>query len=473
MKEQFDLAKFENDRVIALHIADQNDRYNLALVDEAFEGPDLKQFQQVAIDGIAAEQAQTVDILRGRDFSDYETLVRLDIQNELSLRNAKERLDNEPNVDKELKARLFHAAERAVELSPLSKETVNDLLDERVQQLPENPSKHELVNHIVQLEVVRSQIADIFDVAGRAWPVPIVPRRLDEESKPTTQAIDVIPDTPPLGGNSVGLLGRSRERYGRNAGASELTALHLMENAGTSLLPGDIAEAIYNSDEKERISVAGRDADRYMNARVHRILSPIDSIVPGLLEDSGYKLQYGWRIFVDETGAQVGHKYRIFRAVEAPRDVQLPGAYVETVTTTGDAVDSIDQVAQPEQAASQELSLDDRRMIVIEQKIQLLDQYGVINPGRDSMTVARMFGLLHKLKSDEPQLFGQHGALENFRSVISAAPRYEKVTIVRAVICTIGNTFGRDLPHRTVATIERQVQAAVANYCNNELEEAA
>jgi hypothetical protein len=276
----------------------------------------------------------------------------------------------------------------------------------------------------------------------------------------TFSIIDTIPDDAPDGNTRAGLAHRTRERYGRNAGASELTVLFLMENEGVPFDALSIAGAIYESEACAKIKSDGKDPNRYLSARVHRLFSPNDSRIPKLLEGEGLLLQYGWRIIVDRSGEQVGHRIRIYRAVKAQDDeARVPTTFIDEVQIGARGI----------KLESKELSVDNERMIAIEDMVRQLDSIGIISKEPIKVTAnfmkLRLWEMQKKL-GDNP--FVTSDQFKNLLNMVTNQKQNDSLDEIQLVAWTIGNQFGKNLPPKQKQRVLRQIDAALANFYPNQ-----
>jgi len=471
MNENHTIKRFEDDYKTTSLINDQNTRYTTAATDSAFDGEGLREFQELALKGISAEQQETFDDLSQRNYDIYEEIALADLQSSESILKAQNQLEQEPDYDRELSERIYKAARRAIELSPRSKEATAELVTSKVEHLPANPKKSELVNYIVQQELLREEIAGIYEVAGRAWPLPMALLPVEAEPKPTTQTIDIIPDDPPQGTEHDTLVSRTREKYGYNVDASQLITLLLMENAGKSKTALDIGLEVYTSDDLVQIVKDGKNLHAYIRGRIHRRFTPANTCIPELLANEGYSLQYGHRIVIDQFNKQIGHMQRIYRAVKNTEGLTLPQSYVQTMSETGDELD-VEANAPSANVESKGLSEQEERMLIIEAIIETLSEFSIIRRGETEARTQALKARLLPLCKDDSKRFNRDGEFAFLKNYIISQPRGLRVYTRDIISTAIGDRFGSNLPKEERQSVMLQVDAALKNFSNDEQEVA-
>ncbi|HET6924333.1 MAG TPA: hypothetical protein VFH39_00700, partial [Candidatus Saccharimonadales bacterium] len=293
----------------AMVIDDQNQRYDVAQTDTTFDG-DLEDFRQLALSGIQAEQAETLDTLRERDNLPYE-LISKEYEDRVKELAAAEARDAElSNLDEAQQRRLREAARRAIELAPLVETAAQQLVSARIRNLA-TLDHGELQAKITQLQAEIADLAELHSLAGTPWPVP----RATSGNDPSMLIEDIIPlgpDTHASPENET--LCRLFERHGYTHGASIMLTAYLLGNPGVIFTPEQLGQELYVDDshfegmtEEKRLET--------MRLRIHNLLNS-RAKVAGFLQDEGFRLQYGWRYFLNpRTRKNLVPKRRIYRAV--------------------------------------------------------------------------------------------------------------------------------------------------------------
>lgn len=434
---------FSNMNEQAGQITDQNNRYDQLATDPQFE--DLEDMRQVAVDNLWLEQAYTLDGLKGQDLSLYDQLAAEHMATERDLREVQDRYATITDQEDARSNRIRAAAKRAIELSPLSEESVNELAAEKIKAL-HDMNREELAVRIGELTAHMAQLDEVFNFAGKAWEIPRVPNGATEN---TPEFIDILPVDPGTQSQEGGVYARNVEEYKVKA-AVEITRF-LLATKGDIITDKAIADEVY-ADERDFDGKSDAEIDERNRRAAGRLMRP-DASVTKLLAEQGLAIQYGWRLMVypgTETKVKGSRKLRIYRIAEQ------------------DIVDSAEELVEyrpyldlteeePADSSEAEMSLEPTEEVLVSRELlDWLTDNGLIRDDGKKIPIAQLKARLldGKLKGNTPVELAKYRQV--LREVMTKLPVRGVMTSEQVVQVAVG---ALDDPG-----MEAQVYAAMDNY---------
>lgn len=300
----FDIRQFADINDLAATIGTQNEKY---ISIGRIPHPEIVQRNQGPIAYKQAELVEFLGILAAELPYAELAAAYLDTANDMADTEARlAEVDDAPDTRKiavralaSLMIDEFGASEEVAELRVMTRTTeINSL------------NRLALKQRKAQLSKALASLSSVWEVAGQAWPLPIAHKV--PQNEPDTDPANVKKYTgklqePGVGGlvtaDDFSINNRSRrhpdttcrsehrERQVDQPDASVLIATHLATHYGREITVDELLEVLYAHCSIENI---GRNA---LRSRVTTLLGPKiqGERIAEMLEEKGYKLQYGWR----------------------------------------------------------------------------------------------------------------------------------------------------------------------------------
>lgn len=370
----------------ATQFADQNERYATLQSDPTFDDTDVAEFRSIGKDALYEEQLDTRAVLLEKDNDPYVAIADAVKAKNSELHEAQSKLETITDEEDERKSRLLAAVRRVTELAPYAEDAASKLASEKILAI-KHLDRQGLSERIGQIGVELSQLEESLRVSQEPWPVPLVIRDYDlamQKALETATEEVVLEDEIPLDPEThepSEALRKLIERHGYTHKASIMLTAFFMEHPDTIFMPQQIGTYLY-TDESHFAGMTEAERDRCISIRIHSLLNQHEFVKP-MLEEAGYKLQYGYRHYINpQTGKSVQRKRRIYRAVEIAEQPDAPDTFSETVYSgsepevTTPAVTSVtpeQSSALTAEAVSPEASEHARHIIEVAEQLWALD----------------------------------------------------------------------------------------------------
>lgn len=318
----------------ANQIADQNERYKALEAEPIFIGSDVDDFRLLGEEGLYHEQTDTLSELAIKDNTPYELIPGACDEKEAELQEAAARLKALSDVEDERKTRLLAAAKRVAELAPSTSDAAAQLAKEKIASL-KDLNREGLRQRIVELTSELGVLREALQISQTPWPAPLATRDIylgskNEVPEPDFYIIDEIPLEPETCEPGEPDGSTSREFHGTTNKASMMLTNYLARHPDIIFTPQQLGAYLY-TDPSHFAGMQDAERDRCISQRIHRLLNQHELVAPALAE-LGYRLQYGYRHFIDsKTDQAIQRKRRIYRAVSQTSNPNAPTTFEETV----------------------------------------------------------------------------------------------------------------------------------------------
>jgi hypothetical protein len=319
MSEQLPINQefFEQKNQLADQLADTNLRTQAI--------PELgdAEFEAIATEALTEEQQGIYDQLTAGDMSQYEDVVADLRAKESIVEDLETQIADARNVMTEEQKRYDDLVTKLATIAPLGESKAKELAERRKGEI-------ELANvaaareQLAEAELDVIDASDLFVLAGKAWPIPLLAVRgvaKTEEFEGDIDSVDEIPIDPVLRKSDQERVDGIRNRNIDAPEASAYITFFLADNSGKVVTVDELVGFLYghvNRDERDlRSRITTMLGPKVQGQRIQKMLTE---------EDAGYLLQYGWRRDYDSRNKRmVGPQRRIYRALRLDEiDSALP-----------------------------------------------------------------------------------------------------------------------------------------------------
>ncbi|MBW3568995.1 helix-turn-helix domain-containing protein [Candidatus Parcubacteria bacterium] len=301
---------------LASQIGDQNQLYS-ELVESG--QVTIEPFREATTDYLTAEQGRTFqELAEAQAAAPYEQLADRERRLSAALGEVTAKLSSIEQQQQEEAASIHKEEELVAGRIPDLASRLSEIASRLENQMPNAAFEVKVEKTILEDEY--EAVADVYKVAGKAWPIPRListkqPEQITEITEPESPDDLIEIDDFPEESDTLTkeeIAEKVRREYPEEvlSDASEYVGLLLAEEPGHIFTAEDLAEILYGKDETRGRSRINALISNYRLGKV--------DIIGETLYDKGLVFQHGERRSYNKTtGKPFGRHYPVFRAVPA------------------------------------------------------------------------------------------------------------------------------------------------------------